>query len=264
MTLAGASMDAQHLVITQFSSTAENYFESKVHAQGNDLLNLIDMVKKSSPHRLLDLGCGPGHVSLNLSSHVKEIIAYDLSEVMLSILQRVAKERQLSNITCQKGSAEKLPFPDEYFDVIVTRFSAHHWLSLQDALLEMKRVLNPQGTIIIVDVTAPSVALCDTALQTMEILRDASHVRDYSLREWNRMLEEATLFVSNQTQWKLPIEFESWVKRINTPINRIQALKDVIDVFPNEVREYFKFDTTYSFEFDVTWFEVQKNVHLSK
>jgi hypothetical protein len=78
------------------------------------------------------------------------------------------------------------------------------------------------------------------------------------------MLNEAKLIVTHQTQWKLPIEFESWVKRINTPFNRIQALKDVIDLFPKEVKEYFQFDTTYSFEFDVTWFEVHNNVHSSK
>jgi ubiquinone/menaquinone biosynthesis C-methylase UbiE len=251
-------MDAQNLVNIQFSSTAENYFASKVHAQGKDLEALIELVKKLSPHRLLDLGCGPGHVSLNLSAHVKEVIAYDLSEVMLSILERVAKERQLSNISCQKGFAEKLPFPDAYFDVIVTRFSAHHWLKLQDALHEIHRVLSPHGTIVIIDVTAPPLALCDTALQTLEILRDASHVRDYSVKEWHSMLKDTGLIIKHQTQWKLPIEFESWVKRINTPLNRVQALKDVIDSFPNEVKAYFQFDATHSFEFDVTWFELHK------
>jgi len=252
-------MDAQNLVNTQFSSTAENYFASKVHAQGKDLEALIELVKKLSPHRLLDLGCGPGHVSLNLSAHVKEVIAYDLSEVMLSILERVTKERQLNNISCHKGFAEKLPFPDGYFDFIVTRFSAHHWLNLPEALLEMNRVLSPNGTMVIIDVAAPSIALYDTALQTVEILRDASHVRDYSLKEWQSMLEDTGLIIKHQTQWKLPIEFQSWVKRINTPLNRVHALKEVIDNFPNEVKEYFRFDATYSFEFDVIWFEVLKN-----
>ncbi len=253
-------MDSQNLVKQQFSSTAENYFQSAVHAQGKDLSDLIILAQQLKPGRALDLGCGPGHVSLNLSKEATEVIAYDLSDTMLSVLSRIAEERELKNIVCQKGTVEKLPFPDQHFDLIVTRFSAHHWLNLQDALHEMRRVLKTNGTIVIIDVTAPSLAHCDTALQTVEILRDASHVRDYSLKEWHNMISEAGFNVTHETSWKLPIEFASWIKRINTPINRVEALKVVIDAFPSEVKNYFHFDQSYSFEFDVTWFQMQLKI----
>jgi hypothetical protein len=59
------------------------------------------------------------------------------------------------------------------------------------ALREMRRVIKPQGTLVIIDVVALESPLCDTLLQTVEILRDASHVRDYRASEWSAMLQQA-------------------------------------------------------------------------
>jgi ubiquinone/menaquinone biosynthesis C-methylase UbiE len=76
---------------------------------------------------VLDLGCGGGHVTFNVARLVREIVAYDLAPEMLGVVARAAEERGLDNVTTRQGSVESLPFEDASFDVVLSRFSAHHF-----------------------------------------------------------------------------------------------------------------------------------------
>lgn len=59
------------------------------------------------------------------------MIAYDLSDDMLGVVANEAKQRKLENIETKQGSVSELPFADGTFDVIVSRYSAHHWSDVQ-------------------------------------------------------------------------------------------------------------------------------------
>src|SRR6185312_8172905 len=63
----------------QFGSRAAAYLTSAVHAQGRDLEALAALAHGRSEARVLDLGCGGGHVSFAVAPHVGEVVAYDLS-----------------------------------------------------------------------------------------------------------------------------------------------------------------------------------------
>jgi SAM-dependent methyltransferase len=95
----------------------------------------------------------------------------------------------------RQGAAERLPFADGEFDFVFSRYSAHHWSDLGLALREVRRVLKPGGVAAFIDVMSPGSPLLDTYLQTVEVLRDTSHVRDYSAAEWLRQVSEAGLHV---------------------------------------------------------------------
>ncbi len=125
------------------------------------------------------------------------------------------------------GAAEVLPFETNTFDLVVTRYSAHHWASVPRALAECARVIVPGGRMVVIDVIAPETPLFDTSLQVIEFLRDASHVRDYRASEWTNMYKAAGLGEPTITAWKLSIDFKGWIARIGTPADRIAALESV-------------------------------------
>jgi ubiquinone/menaquinone biosynthesis C-methylase UbiE len=104
------------LVSGQFGARAAAYLSSAVHAQGQDLESLADLVRGRQQARVLDLGCGAGHVSFHVAPHVREVVAYDLSPEMLDVVARAATQRGLTNIVTQAGAAERLPFADASFD----------------------------------------------------------------------------------------------------------------------------------------------------
>jgi ubiquinone/menaquinone biosynthesis C-methylase UbiE len=151
-----------------------------------------------------------------------------------------------------------LPFPDASFDLVVTRYSAHHWMDALGAVHEAARVLKPGGTLVVIDVLAPENPLMDTVLQTVEILRDLSHVRDYRESEWRGMFETANFASPRVHRWRLQMEFGSWVARIRTPPARIEALKVVLDELPSEAREYFAVSRDRSFAVDSGWLEARR------
>jgi ubiquinone/menaquinone biosynthesis C-methylase UbiE len=252
-------MDQHDLAAKQFGSTAQHYLTSKVHAVGPDLERLTQLASRSRAVQALDLGCGAGHTSFALArAGAARVIAYDLASEMLDVVAREARSRGYAQIETHKGPAESLEFADSRFDIVVTRYSAHHWFDVPKALREIARVLKQGGTLVVIDVIAPEIALLDTVLQTVEMLRDPSHVRDYRESEWRRMLTDANLPVSQIERWKIQMEFDSWTARIGTPPSRIESLRTVFDSLPNEARHYFALTPQVSFAIDSCWLESRK------
>ena len=115
------------IVRGQFGPQAHVYLESAVHAQGEDLEQMVRVIGPRPGGRVLDLGCGGGHVGFRLSALVEEVVAYDLSDAMLEVVAAEATRRGLNNLATRQGFVEALPFPDASFDVVASRYSAHHW-----------------------------------------------------------------------------------------------------------------------------------------
>ncbi len=242
----------------QFGSQAQDYLNSSVHSQGADLQRLAKLLQPFPEAKVIDLGCGAGHASFVAAQVVAEVIAYDLSAQMLEVVQQAAKEKGLHNIQIQQGVAESLPFEDNSADIVISRYSAHHWHDVGQALREVKRVLKPGGKAIVMDVVSPGHPLLDIYLQTVEVLRDTSHVRDYSPGEWLSLFTEAGLLVREVTSDKLPLEFSSWVKRMRTPEHFVAAIRALQQSASADVVRHFAIAEDGSFVTDIMMIEATK------
>ncbi len=250
-------MDQQRMSVSQFGAKAANYLNSAVHSTGADLQRLGALAGGLHAKRALDLGCGAGHVSFALAQGgANHVTAYDPATQMLEVVAEVARRRGYEGVidTCV-GAAEELPFERNTFDLVVTRYSAHHWQSVPRALAECARVMVPGGRMVVIDVIAPETPLFDTSLQVIEFLRDASHVRDYRASEWRRMYQAAGFGEPTISTWKLVIEFQAWIERIGTSAERIAALQSVFAELPSEARDYFQVGPERSFITDSAWIE---------
>ncbi|MBI4896603.1 MAG: class I SAM-dependent methyltransferase, partial [Candidatus Aenigmarchaeota archaeon] len=94
---------------------------------------------------ILDLGCGTGISTRQLTSKKGVIIGCDRDAKMLNIALRYKR----ANISYKRGAAEKLPFVSGEFDA-VTSFMAFHWFMNRKAITEIKRVLKPHGVLCII------------------------------------------------------------------------------------------------------------------
>ncbi|AXW63660.1 SAM-dependent methyltransferase (plasmid) [Ralstonia solanacearum] len=248
-------MQQHRLVDQQFGQVAQAYLTSTVHAQGADL-DALAALARATPHaNVLDLGCGGGHASFAVAPHAASVVAYDLSADMLGVVAAEGARRGLTQLRTQAGRAEALPFDDGTFDIVATRFSAHHWYDVRAGLAEARRVLKPGGRLAVVDIVAPETPLLDTLLQTAEVLRDASHVRDYRIAEWQAMLTAAGFQPGTPRTWKLTMAFDSWIARIRTPQVRADAIRDLFDRAPDEARQYFAVVPDHSFAIDAMMIE---------
>jgi ubiquinone/menaquinone biosynthesis C-methylase UbiE len=252
-----SSLSQADSVENQFGPRAESYLMSAVHAQGEDLAHFAAMLAEGGQGaRLLDLGCGGGHMSYAAAPLVREVVAYDLSPEMLAVVARAAGERGYVNLLTEQGEAEALPFEDETFDWVASRFSAHHWADWRAGLAEAHRVLRPGGRGLFIDVVSPGPGLLDTYLQSVEILRDTSHVRDYAASEWEAALAAAGFLVQATRRHRLRMEFASWTARMRTPEVMVSAIRALQAAVSAPVRRHFAIETDGSFMIDVASFEV--------
>lgn len=118
------------------------------------ILPLIEdllMATKVKEGSILDVGCGPGLLVKELAERSKKFLVtgVDISSDALQLARQNCKG--LANAEVKKGSAYKLPFPDESFDVVVCKDSLHHFSSMERSLREMFRVTRGGGAVYIQD-----------------------------------------------------------------------------------------------------------------
>ena len=107
--------------------------------------------------RLLDCGCGPGSITVDLAQAVApgEVIGIDLRDDALKQGQALARKRRIANVTFQTASVYRLPYRDGAFDAAFACAVLQHLAAPLAALQEMRRVLKPEGVIGIVDGSSP-------------------------------------------------------------------------------------------------------------
>ena len=235
----------------QFGNVAANYATSAVHAGGNDLNTMLAAVNFTGDELVLDAGCGAGHTGLAFAPHVEHVVAYDLTPQMLAQVERLAAERGIQNLSIEQGNVESLPFEDDLFDIVVSRYSAHHWRNPQAALVEFLRVLKPGGMLILGDIVGFEDAMQDTFLQTIELLRDPSHVRDHTVTQWLDMIEMAEFqFSEVLLNFDLPLGFQSWLTRMATPERNAALIHALWEGAPEDVQHAFHLPNPLPDDFD--------------
>ncbi|MCP1373119.1 class I SAM-dependent methyltransferase [Dyella lutea] len=238
-------------VVEQYAPRANDYVTSAVHAGGADLDQVEALLREHRPQRLLDLGCGGGHVSYRVAPLVAAVTACDPTPSMLDAVQAGARERGLANIAVQHAVAERLPFADGAFDALVARFTTHHWQDRDAGLREARRVLASDGLALFIDVVSPEPALLDSWLQTLELLRDVSHVRNYRVSEWTAALARAGFAIHSLTPRRLPLpDFGEWTARTRTPAAQVTAIRQLQQIAPAAVREHFAIAADGAFTLD--------------
>ena len=234
-------------VARQFSQVAENYSTSAVHAAGEDLAQLVAAAALTGGETVLDAGSGAGHTALAVAPHAATVVSVDLAAAMLAQGQRLAAERGITNVVFAVGDVEALDFADASFDVIVSRYSAHHWPHPTRALAEFRRLLRPGGRFLLSDIVSLPDATFDTHLQAIELLRDPSHVRDHTVAEWEAMLAHAGFRTEVVFTWALRLQFDTWVQRMATPPAAVAMLRTLLDHAPAEVRAALRVEEDHSF-----------------
>ena len=246
------------VVLDQYTTRASAYVNSAVHAAGQDLDLIAQVLANQRGAVALDVGCGGGHLTYRLAPLVSQVVACDLAASMLAAVAEQAGLRGLPNIATREAAAESLPFEVATFDVVATRFSAHHWHAFAEGIAEMARVLKPGGLALMSDVVSPGVSLLDTWLQTLELLRDPSHVRDASTAEWDAALAAAGLAIERIEHLRLRLDFATWVARMDTPEPQVTAIRMLQARAASAVKDYFEMEEDSSFTVDTALFVARK------
>ncbi|MEL6461555.1 MAG: class I SAM-dependent methyltransferase [Cyanobacteria bacterium J06621_15] len=155
----------------------------------NTLTFLYNWEQFDSQSTILDVACGTGEFERLLldKNPTQRITGVDISEKMLDIAKE--KCRDYSNVEFHQTSANSLPFANHSFDVVVCANAFHYFEKPLVALSEMKRVVKPNGKLIILDWSKDFLVcrICDWILQIF----DPAHQQCYTQTELHQLLISA-------------------------------------------------------------------------
>jgi len=122
---------------------------------------LIRLARVQAGVRALDLCCGTGDLALALARRGAEVVGLDFSQPMLEVAQRrkPTPPRALRNLHFIRADAQRLPFPDNSFEIVTVGYGLRNLACWEAGLGEMQRVARPGGRLLALDFGKPAHAL---------------------------------------------------------------------------------------------------------
>lgn len=223
----------------QFGREAIKYLHSASHSNEAALARCLECASpKGGP--ILDVATGAGHVAYTFAPHADSVVALDITQEMLDIVDRVAAERGLSNIKTCLAPAEELPFAAESFEGVTCRVAPHHFHDVRAFLSESHRVIRPGGWLLVVDTVGIEDPQANQELQDIETWRDPSHIRDYTSAEWKEMVESAGFTIRHDEESSYPHNAFDWLRRMSVEEPTFSRVVNAIVYSDGWLRDYFR------------------------
>lgn len=224
----------------QFARTSHAYLTSKTHAGDTDLDIILVLLTPEEHMSVLDVATGAGHTALKIAPFVREVVATDLTQEMLSRVEELKQRRNSTNVTPILADAEDLPFEDAAFDAVTCRIAPHHFLEIQKSVAEIGRVLKPDGIFILEDSISPLDEELDRFINTIERVRDRTHIRSYSLPEWHVFAAHARLAVEETVIYRKRHDIADWIERAAISDTEEQEVWKLLRTASPKARQYYE------------------------
>ena len=168
-----------------FSGQSQGFSsEGDTYADAEGLAWMLEGLPLSPEAACLDIATGTGEFARALAPHVASVIGLDATDAMLEQGRSFVVQAGIENICFRKGVVHELPFEDETFDVVSSRYAFHHFADPKPVIAEMLRVCKTGGHVIIVDIIVPDDSTA-AEYNYYEWLCDPSHTRCLSFDEFN-------------------------------------------------------------------------------
>lgn len=217
-----------------FGEHTEAYLDSRVHRAGEDLDQLAEWV--GAADRALDVATGAGHTAGALvSAGVDTVVAADAAPEM--VMTTRAAVPSVDGVVCD---AEQLPFVHDSFDAVTCRIAAHHFPDPQRFIADVARVLKPGGTFAFEDNVAPDDDALDEFLNTVERIRDPTHVRSHRVETWHDWLRGEGMTVEESRVVTKTLDYDEWVATVDLSAERRRRLRGLFTDRPAGATDLFE------------------------
>ncbi|MBI4640284.1 MAG: methyltransferase domain-containing protein [Candidatus Tectomicrobia bacterium] len=202
--------DTINRIVEQFSKTAEVYTQSQVLHAGLD--KIVEFIGVNPSDIVLDVATGPGKIVLEFAKKASNVIGIDITERMLQEAEEAKRRAGIKNVSFEKGDVRALPYAGESFDIVYSGTAFHHFDHPLQVLQEMARVCKRGRKVVINDLISSEEKEKSALHNTIEQIRDPSHVRALQLSEFRELfricqLEEVRLNIAQRERG-----FEEWAE----------------------------------------------------
>ncbi|PHJ67317.1 methyltransferase type 11 [Nostoc linckia z18] len=182
----------------QYDRLAAVYDQRWSNYVANTLSFLKNWAQISPSDVVLDIACGTGEFERLILTEqpAQQMVGVDISDKMLLVAKQ--KFCDYPNVSFYNASVLALPFASNSFDVVVSASSFHYFDDPDAALAEMKRVLKPDGKLVILDWCRDYLVcqICDIILKIF----DPVYKQCYSQAEFHELLTSAGFNICRATK----------------------------------------------------------------
>ena len=222
-----------------WSTRGADYATSELHKQGPSLAKLLALARPSAADTCLDLGTGAGHTAAALAEHAAQVVGLDVAAGMLRAARELYPRPNLEFI---QAPAQDTGLPSESFNIITARHTLHHHPDPAATLAEAARLLKPNGRLVIADEITPD-AEVDAWYDALERTRDYTHVRAYTVGEWQSLIAGSGLsWMVGDSKTRYPIDVKSWLGRMNLDDLVTEAAYDLLASADAHARDVFELE----------------------
>lgn len=193
-----------------------------------------EKVNQAKQNNILDIGTGAGYLAFPLAEifPTAGVCGIDIAEKIVEKNNKVVEERGIPNLIFKAFDGLKYPFVDESFDLIVTRYAFHHFPNIEDAILQMNKLLVKGGKVLISDPLRSEKDDKGIIDAFMQVKKDG-HIRFYSLDELDKLFLNHGFAKERQviTNMKFPFAPQPQYSNIYHEIaERDRSLYDITNV----------------------------------
>lgn len=188
----------------------KKYYDGKKEVYGINQTRkkkMIQLLGNLVNKKILDVGCGNGHFGKEFINNGNSVFGVDISEKSVEVAKKY-----LSDAKCTDIQQDRLPYEDNFFDVIIMGEIIEHLLEPKKALLEIKRVLKNDGFIVI---TTPNFLVFSNRIRilfgnfeyTETGFLDKSHVHFFHIDSFKKIINELEMEIdcfNNVYHGKIP------------------------------------------------------------
>ncbi len=181
----------------------------------DDLRWVVEQIPLLPSHHVLDVAAGTGLFGRAVAHAVASVTAVDITPEMIEQGQKRAREDGIDNLRWQLGPAEALPFADDSFDLVMSRYAIHHFADPSAVLREMSRVCKPGGIVVNVDMVAEENPVVGTYQNAVERMIDATHTAMLSPSQLVQMTTNAGLTMHTYLSREVRVKFDEWQPHVS-------------------------------------------------
>lgn len=209
-----------------FAIQAANFESSSMNFSKEEYLDdTVSAIGVSANDTILEVAAGTCACGRALAGHAKAVVCLDVTSAMLEVGKKEAARKQQNNMTFVLGTAEKLPFLDESFDIVISRLAFHHFKNIQESFQEMVRVLRPGGKLVLIDMEAAKERLRERE-DEIETWRDPSHIRNLSRDDIRALFAEHNLDITMCESTKISVSLQAWMELTKTSDDVQEKIRD--------------------------------------
>jgi demethylmenaquinone methyltransferase/2-methoxy-6-polyprenyl-1,4-benzoquinol methylase len=153
---------------------------------------VVDVANVGNGSKILDVATGTGQQAFAFANHGYSVIGVDITESMLEIAR---KHNRQNLVKFQLCDATQLPFEENTFDVTCISFALHDMPPLirQKVLVEMARVIKPNGVIIIVDYDLPNNRFARTFIYRLITVYEGEYYKQFISSDLEALLQDTNI-----------------------------------------------------------------------